>query len=160
MNPINDYLSISSKYGAFLGGLRWSQTDDALELGDGQLFIFKSELALFLEGFDSVRPLVPFGYLLRLLHLLGHGQASASTEMEPFVNVLHQIRQRGHVDSASLPECKILRQAYQKAGRMPRNAGVLCALLCLEVPAAPGDISCQEIILRSACAQPNESTLP
>ncbi len=114
MSRAADYLRAPSDYCARLGGLRWSELSDAIEKGDGSTFAFAVEVIGFLEGFALKRPLVHFGYVLHLLALL------RDPRREPT---------RAHFGR--------LHRAYREAGSPPRTAGVLCALLCDAVPAAP-----------------------
>src|SRR5208283_723287 len=108
--PQTSYLHIPAAYAAHLGGLRWSGPGDAVEHEDGTTFALTHEIALFLEGFVASRRLIHFGFVLHLLHLLGQGKHSVSTQVLP------------------------LRRAFQDTGRSLRNAGALCAELCRSVP--------------------------
>jgi hypothetical protein len=110
------YLAIPRDYVCDLGGgLHWSSTGEAIECSDQATFAFAAEAILFLEGFASQRPLIPFGCVLRLLHLL-----------RPRVEAL-QVS----------PPFALLRTAFVQAGRNYRNAGVFAAHLCSGVPSSP-----------------------
>jgi hypothetical protein len=101
---------LSSLYCQFLGGLRWSVEEDALEHQDGSIFAFTEEVALFLEGFDSGGRLISFAFVLHLLYLLRNN------------------------DRAFAPGSLRLSHAFADAGKSMRNAGAFCAVLCRDVP--------------------------
>jgi hypothetical protein len=105
MSRAGDYLCIPADYVECLEGLRWSEAGDAVETAAGNTFAVSQEIALFLEGFASQRPLIHFGHVLHFLHLLKRGGTFAT-----------------------------LRHAYEGTHRSARNAGVLCARLCDRVP--------------------------
>src|SRR5262245_25136386 len=113
MDRISYYLQMPKAYCQWLGGLRWAYTQETIEYEDVGTFAFSSLIALFLEGFTATGPLIHFGFVLHLLHLLGYGKVTAPPEALP------------------------LRQAFKAAGRPIRNAGALCAWLCRDVPAVP-----------------------
>ncbi len=158
MNQNAFYLGIPPSYANSLGGLRWSTADAAIEFADGRLFVFKDELALFLAGFDFVRALIPFGYVLHLLRILGHGDDTASAEAPAFSALLDQIRTRGGIHSQKPSEFLRLREAYRKSGKPVRNAGSLCARLCAAISDEPGELSgrdvCRRLILFEAENRP------
>ncbi|HEV3117688.1 MAG TPA: hypothetical protein VGY58_11575, partial [Gemmataceae bacterium] len=118
------YLRLEEQYREYLGGLRWSTTEDLLEYEDGRTFAFNEEIAEFVQGFGSVRPLVHFGFILHLLEMLRGS------------------RLQSHASVARL------RHAYQKTGKSLRNAGVFCALLCSELPRHPERLDPGHISLR------------
>jgi hypothetical protein len=124
MHAINYYLQIPRGYCQWLGGLRWSYTLDAVEYEDVGTFAFAADIARFLEGFASQRPLIHFGSVLHLLHLLGYGRIAPPIELVA------------------------LRTAYRDAGRPARNAGVVCAQLCRSLPSAPGELNPKEVCRR------------
>jgi hypothetical protein len=111
MERVIEYLRITPAYAAALGGLRWAADAEALERPDGSTFALSGEVVGFLEGFAAQRPLIHFAFILHLLHLL------------------HQDPPAG--------EQPALGRAYREAGRVPRNAGVFCAVLCRDVPPVP-----------------------
>ncbi len=117
MDACQDYLRLVGSYCDELGGLHWSAVEDALAYDNGETFAFADEIALFLEGFAQVRPLVHFAFILHLLDLI-----------------------RGPRPTLS-PEVRRLRQAFQDAGRPTRNAGVLAAVLSREALDWPQPIS-------------------
>jgi hypothetical protein len=114
---ISYYLRIPNAYCQWLGGLRWSYTQEVIQYEDVGTFVFCAEIAQFLEGFTSSRPLIHFGFVLHLLHLLGYGKLSPPAEALP------------------------LRQAFNGAGRPTRNAGALCAMLCRDITAVAGALN-------------------
>jgi hypothetical protein len=105
MSRAGEYLSIPADYVECLDGLHWSEAGDAVETASGGTFAINREIALFLEGFVSQRPLIHFGFILHLLHLLKRGGTFAA-----------------------------LRFAYETANHPARNAGAFCARLCNDVP--------------------------
>jgi hypothetical protein len=113
MDRISYYLQVPKAYCRWLGGLRWAYTQEAVEYEDVGTFAFAPEVALFLEGLASVGPLIHFGQVLHLLHLLGYGRVAPPLEALP------------------------LARAFKAAGRPARNAGVLCAHLCRAIPPVP-----------------------
>lgn len=104
------YLRLVNSYCAHLGELRWSTTNDAIEYPGGETFALTEEIALFLEGFASVRALIHFSRMLHLLDVLRGSLRTLSTSIER------------------------LRVAFHEGGRSLRNAGVFWALAC---PAPP-----------------------
>jgi hypothetical protein len=106
MSRVADYLSIPADYVECLEGLHWSEAGDAVETRNGATFAVNQEIALFLEGFATQRPLIHFGHVLHFLHLLKRGGTFAT-----------------------------LRHAYGCTDCSARNAGAFCARLCDEVPA-------------------------
>ncbi len=112
MNEVVDYLRVAEGYCKALGGLRWAPDGEAIEFDDGTTFAFSGEIVSFLEGFAARRPLVDFNHALHLLFLL---------------------RQ----DRASLGRRGALQEAFQLGGKVHRNAGAFCAMLCDAVPAVP-----------------------
>jgi hypothetical protein len=103
------YLLIPTEYARELRGLRWAGLGDAIETADGRTFAVVAEIASFLEGFASRRPLVHFAHVLHLLHLLRHG-----------VTTRH--------DFAPLA------RAWREARQPARTAGAFLASLCQDVP--------------------------
>src|SRR5947208_8914102 len=114
MNPADRYLRLPGAYCDFLGGLRWSTAEDALERRDGSLFAFAEEVALFLEGFAAGGRLIHFGFFLHLLDLLRNADSSRGR---------HSLR---------------LGAAFAEAGMLLRNAGAFCAVLCRDIPEVAG----------------------
>jgi hypothetical protein len=110
MPPRGYYFHIPRGYADYLGGLRWSPTGEAVEYADGETFAFRHAIGLFLEGFGAGGPLIHFGHILHLLHLLGLG--------------------RGTLPGPAWVLCR----AFMEAARPLRNAGVFCAVLCRRVP--------------------------
>jgi hypothetical protein len=127
MDRASAYLQIPQPYCQGIGDLRWAANGEAIEYAEGDTFAFRQEIALFFEGFASVRRPIHFGFLLHLLSLLGHSKFTASTQ--PWE----------------------LCVAYFKTARPLRNAGVLSALLCRQVPALalPLDVSALNRVLSS-----------
>jgi hypothetical protein len=112
---VADYLRNTDDYLSCPPGLRWVNSGEAIELINGQTFALRQEIALFLEGFGSVRPLLPFAMMLHLLALVGQETARSCREVET------------------------LQSMFRLHNRPLRNAGVLCAHLCAAVP-DPGDL--------------------
>lgn len=113
------YLAIPFEYCSWLGGLRWCENGEAVEYVApgpevGCTFAMSQEIALFLEGFQTVTTPVNFGFTLHLLHLLGLGVLNPSRTLPP--------------------EAEELARAFRDTGRSLRNAGVVCGLLCLDIP--------------------------
>jgi hypothetical protein len=106
-----DYHHIPDNYCLYFGGLRWSDSFEAVESEDGDTFALLPEIGLFLEGFAAGGRLIHFGFVLHLLHLLGKGKWPAPPAAAP------------------------LRKAMKESGQALRNAGALCAQLCRGVPA-------------------------
>jgi hypothetical protein len=121
------YLRIPREYGDRLGGLRWSDSAEAVEYPDGKTFAFRQEIARFLEGFASVRPLIHFAHVLHLLDLIGLGRLPDFDQRPPAAWKL----------SAAFGQ-EARAQPPQGARQQHRNAGVFCARLCEGVPPAPG----------------------
>jgi hypothetical protein len=126
MAAADRYLAIPSGYCRWLGRLRWSYTGEVIEYDDGGTFAFGAEIAAFLEGFGAERPLVSFGFILHLLHLLSYGRV---------------------LPPAGARE---LHEAFRDTGRRLRNAGVLLARLCGELPPAPEQPDPAEVCRRLA----------
>lgn len=107
-----DYLKLAPSYCEHLGGLRWSNDEDALVLSDGRHVAFNDAVAEFLEGFQSGGRLVPFCYVL-------HG-----------IDLLQNLRE---LDAAQVVR---LRSLFHEADSNWRNAGALAAVLARDVPEA------------------------
>jgi hypothetical protein len=117
MDAVGQYLILPRQYCDWLGGLRWSASDDTIIYPDGDTFAFNEEIALFLEGFANARALIHFGHVVHALDLLRpfpQGKRPATTES------------------------RRLYQALRETGGALRNAGAFMAVLCRELPAAPG----------------------
>jgi hypothetical protein len=114
MKLVHNYLRICHTYCDFLGGLRWSQSEDAVDFAAGGTFLFAEEIAQFLEGFARDR-LLHFAHVLHLLIFL-----------------------RGPVTDS--PDVSRLRGlfAFVKGGL--RNAGAFFAHLCRDIPEEPGPL--------------------
>jgi hypothetical protein len=104
------YLRLSATYCDYLGGIRWSNDDDALVYRDGSTFAFCALIADFLEGFANGERAIPFGCVLHWIHLLQFG--------------------RRHPDA----EVRRLHALFTALGSPWRNAGVLAAALAEGVP--------------------------
>jgi hypothetical protein len=126
-DPVSRYLTLSGDHAGKAAGLRWSRRDFALEWGDGTTFVFQEEVASFLEGFASHRPLVNFGFVVQWLAFL-----------RPPPPEMYVVR----------PELHILADAYRAGGFALRNAGVLAAVLCADMPRVPETIDLSEICIR------------
>jgi len=107
------YLTLPLDYANRVGGLCWSAGGDAVERWNGTTLALTEEIALVLEGVFSRPPVPPFVVVLHVLHLMRSD------------------------DSA--PASARLRAAFRAALGAPgllRNAGVLIAELCADVPPA------------------------
>jgi len=107
------YLTLPLDYANRVGGLCWSAGGDAVERWNGTTLAVTEEIALVLEGVFSRPPVPPFVVVLHVLHLMRSD------------------------DSA--PASARLRAAFRAALGAPgllRNAGVLVAALCADVPPA------------------------
>lgn len=127
MSDPRRHLLIPEEYGRWLG-LRWAVNQEAIEHtatppSVGLTFAMADQVSLFLSGFHSVRAPISFAYTLHLLRLLGLG---AISERDAAPGTLAR-----------------LARAFRKEGRPMRNAGVLCARLCRDVPrlADPPDVA-------------------
>jgi hypothetical protein len=136
---VHDYLAIPTDYCRRLGDLRWCSSGEAVEQAAadpaiGCTFAMAGEIALFLEGYASAGPLVCFGFVLHLLHLLGMGAPVPSA-----------LRSCARLDD--------LARALRETGRPIRNAGALCARLCRDVPHstyAPDPVTLGRTLRRAA----------
>lgn len=122
------FLSLHPSYSEYLGGLRWSALEDALERSDGSTFAFSSEAALFIEGFASSGRMIHFGFLLHLLELLRGRAWEGPPETFPLRRTF--VRCRGFIGAA---------------GAL-RNAGAFCAELCRDVPDATGPVHVRQVL--------------
>jgi hypothetical protein len=131
MNPVQEYLRLSSAYCQYLGGLRWSSSDDTLVYPDERTFAFNAEIASFLEGFGRQRPLIHFGHMLHLLDLLRNSR---------------KLSDRGAVR---------LHAAYATMFTSIANGGAFFAALCRDVPDVPMVVDVQE-----ACERLRNPAMP
>lgn len=134
------YLRIPDDYEGNRYSLRWSAAGDAVEHPDGTTFAFAAEIALFLEGYVSVGPLIHFSYILSLLRRLGEEPKGPSGPALLVFGLGWELLRRSD-DLAT---------AFREAGRPLRNAGALCAWLCRDVPAAVDSPDPMEVCLRLA----------
>jgi hypothetical protein len=124
MNPVQEYLRLSSAYCQYLGGLRWSSSDDTLVYADERTFAFNPEIASFLEGFGRQRPLIHFGHILHLLDLLRNSRKLSARE---------PVR---------------LHAAYSTMFTSIANAGAFFAALCRKVPDLPMVVDVRDVCER------------
>jgi hypothetical protein len=109
------YLTLPDGYATLIGGLRWSAIGDAVERWNGTTVALTEELGVVLEGVFARRPVPPYVVVLHVLHLMRSDDSS--------------------------PVSARLRAAYREArgaAGLLRNAGVLIAELCRDVPPAAG----------------------
>jgi hypothetical protein len=137
MSRVEQYLQIPEAYCRWLGGLRWSANGEAVEHeaddpAVGLTFAMAPEIALFLEGFQAGGPLVCFGFVLHLLHLLGVGGRRLPERPDEPLHVRQPM---------------VLAQMFHELNRPLRNAGALCARLCREVPRASDPPEAAEVAL-------------
>jgi hypothetical protein len=121
MDPAHDYLRLVGSYCRYLGGLRWSATDDGIEYADGETFVLLEEIPLFLMGFAAHRSLIHFCHILHLLHLF-RGSKRILT-----------------------PEVARLRSAFKDSGRSLRNAGTFSGALCDNFSPFPGPVDVHQV---------------
>jgi MoxR-vWA-beta-propeller ternary system domain bpX1 len=121
MNPVQEYLRLSSAYCGFLGGIRWSSQDDTLVYGSDKTFAFTEEIAAFLAGFGRTRPLIHFGHVLHLLDLLRNNRRLPA------------------------PEVVRLHRAFTEAAGTFANAGVFFAHVCRNLPSVPLAVDALEV---------------
>jgi hypothetical protein len=112
VRPYLEYFSLPLGYGP--PGLRWAANGEALETDDGT-HRFTRQIADFLDGFASVRPVPHFAHVLECLELLGVRPPSACPEPERF---------------------KIVAATFRQLGGPARNAGALFGHLSAAVPPA------------------------
>jgi hypothetical protein len=138
MSRVEDYLRIPQDDPGNRDWLSWSATGDAVERPDGSPFAFAAEVALFLEGYASVGPLIHFWYILDLL------QRFKARPVEPEEPGL----------SRSGPGRELVRKsdalaiAFGEEGRPHRNAGAFSAWLCRGVPPLADPPDPRELCLR------------
>lgn len=130
MNWVADYLKIPFEYGQALGGLRWSADGDAVETiptndEPPRTFVVTPALMRLIEGFSAEAELPNIGFLLHFLRLLGASM---------------------HNTGRLPPEAVRLEQAFRATGRIMRNAGALCAELCIDLPRAAGSIDAAAVV--------------
>jgi hypothetical protein len=128
--PSEQYLMIPEDYARSLGGLRWSDDGSVIETAAGNVFAWRREVQLFLEGFHSVRQPLHFAHILHLMRLLGIGPISAT--------------------DAGAAEMK---RSFLLAAKPLRNAGVFCAFLCRDFPGTCLEVTAAD--LREELTQDN-----
>ena len=138
MKRVVEYLQIPVDYEGNRHSLGWSASGDAVEWPGGKSFAFAAEIALFLEGYASAGPLIHFSYMLYLLQRVDEKLAEPDEPGLPRPGPGRELVQRS--DALAI--------AFRKAGRPLRNAGVLCAWLCREVPPVPDPPDPLELCLR------------
>jgi hypothetical protein len=114
------YLTIPPGYGESLGGLRWAHRCDAIERPDGTTLVLAEEVRQLLEGVFSGPAIPPFAFVLNLYHLMTQGPDTTSVEFDRLWRA--QTTARGAVG-------------------LRRNAGLLIAELCRELPTTPGAVT-------------------
>lgn len=123
------YLQLNADYCAHLGGVRWSDREDALVLPNGRLVAFNERVAEFLEGFATEGRIVSFCHVLHWLDLLQN---------------LRDLEQ---------PQVRRVAEIFGSAGDDWRNAGALAAVLSVGVPELPDpprlDMICRRLRDRS-----------
>ncbi len=95
----------------------WSGSGEAIERPDGSTLAFAGEVALFLEGYSYLGPLIHFGYVVRMIARVSPRPEATGDEVPGF-----------------RAERVALAKAFGAEGRPIRNFGALCAWLCREVP--------------------------
>jgi hypothetical protein len=112
IRPYLEYFSLPRGYGP--QGLRWSHDGEALET-DEATWRFSHQVADFLDGFASLRPLPHFAHVLECLRLLDMYPPAACPDPERFKLVAH---------------------TFRRLNNSARNAGALFAHLCATIPPA------------------------
>ncbi|WP_435016010.1 hypothetical protein TA3x_003568 [Tundrisphaera sp. TA3] len=152
MNRVEAYLRIPAGY-AYAGNCafdpRWSANGDAIEYGDGTTLCFANEVALFLEGYASVGPLIHFAHIVNLMLLLDGrnvqrrvsvmGKSNKWFPDEPYTP--------REIEEHLAPFAEWTRK-YREAGRRARNGGALCARICRGLPITVDPPDPREIIVR------------
>src|SRR5207248_1370403 len=108
-----DYLRLSRVYSEFLGGLRWSNAEDALIYANGKFFAFSAAIAEFVDGFASEGRVPAFGYLLHWMDLLQNQR------------------------KLTVPAVQQLRTLFYETGGNWRMAGAFAAALSGALPEVP-----------------------
>ncbi len=109
------YLTLPLDYANRVGGLSWWGGGDAVERWNGTTLALTEEIGAVLEGAFTRPPVPPFVVVLHVLHLMRSDDSSPVSA-----------RLRG-----------AFREARGSSGLL-RNAGVLIAELCADVPPAAG----------------------
>ena len=138
MKRVVEYLQIPVDYEGNRHSLSWGPSGDAVEWPGGTSFAFAAEIALFLEGYVSVGPLIHFSYMLYLLQRVDEKLAEPDEPGLPRTGPGRELVQRS--DALAI--------AFREAGRPLRNAGALCAWLCRDVPPVPDPPDPLELCLR------------
>lgn len=112
IRPYLEYFSLTNGYGP--RGLRWSPDGEALE-ADESTWRFTRQVADFIEGFASVRPVPHFAHVLECLALLDLDPPAACPDRE---------------------RVKLVAHAFRRLGGPARNAGALFGHLCEAIPHA------------------------
>ncbi len=107
------YLKLSPSYCEYLGGLRWSDREDALVYPDGRHVAFNEAVAEFLEGFHTGGRIISFSYILH------------------WIDLLQNLR------DLDLALVRRSQELFQANGANWRNAGALAAVVSQEVPEVP-----------------------
>jgi hypothetical protein len=124
MTRAKDYLTLSTAYCRYLGGVRWSDHEDALVYADGRFFAFSEAVAFFLEGFGSECRLIHFAHIIHLIDL---------------------VLDTRHLNT---PEITRLRHLFFGTGGYWRNAGALAGVLCREVPEVADPPALEQVLSR------------
>ena len=135
MRRVREYLQIPDDYRTptrWLVGLRRRGRRP-----DGSTFAFAAEIALFLEGYALVGPLIHFSYMLKLLRRFDARLAEPDAPGRP-----------GPGPGEPAQKSDALAIAFREAGRPLRNAGALCAWLCRDIPPVTDPPDTLELCLR------------
>src|SRR5262249_57651125 len=92
IRPYLEYFSLPKGYGP--AGLRWSANGEALETDEGT-HRFSRQVADFLDGFATARPVPHFAHVLECLGLLGVRPPKMCPDPERFKLVAATFRQLG-----------------------------------------------------------------
>ena len=138
MNSVLTYLRIPSDYAGNRFSFSWSPSGDAVERPDGTTFAFAGQIAQFLEGYGSEGPLIHFSYILAMLERLNAKQVKPEEPGLPLFGPGRRLIEKSDK----------LASAFKAAGSPLRNAGVLCARLCREIPPVIAPPDPLEVCLR------------
>jgi hypothetical protein len=149
MSRPDEYLAIPRPYGDWLGGLKWASNWEAIEIsGRGRsMSISTSDTLLTDYGIGTIGLTFAMGAeVSRLLEGLHAGGRPL-----PFAFVLHLLRLLGSWERVSDPKSTLdlrierLVEHFRGAGRPLRNAGVMFATICRDVPRAIGPVDLVEV---------------
>jgi len=119
------YLTIPESYAEALG-IQWSHNHESIVYHDGSIHSFAAELLLILDGAFATEPGPPFAFVVQLLHWM---KTEGRTEFAPLREAFESTR--------------------QAANR--RNAGLLIAELCRELPSTASAVTSADLAAALQC---------